>query len=86
VIPRDETSAVSDASLVGRVGVIVIGAARAGKPAETRVVDEHGATHYVMVEPDEPDQVLDAGARVLLVRHVNGRNFQAIRNPKPELL
>ena len=86
VIPREETSAVSDASLVGRVGVIVIGAARTGKPAETRVVDEHGATHYVMVEPDEPEQVLSAGTRVLLVRHVNGRRFQAIHNPKPELL
>ena len=86
VIPREETSAVPDASLVGRVGVIVIGAARAGRPAETRVVDEHGAPHYVMVEPDEPDQVLSAGTRVLLVRHVNGRRFQAIHNPKPELL
>jgi Inner membrane protein YqiJ, OB-fold/Inner membrane protein YqiJ, N-terminal len=86
VIPRDETTAVSDASLVGRVGTIVIGTARAGAPAEARVQDEHGATHYVMVEPDEPDQSLTAGTRVLLVRHVSGRRFQAIPNPKPELL
>ena len=86
IIPRDETTAVSDASLVGRVGTIVIGTARAGKPAEARVRDEHGASHYVMVEPEEPDQAFEAGASVLLVRHLSGRRFQAIHNPKPELL
>ena len=86
VIPRDETSAVSDASLVGRVGTIVIGTARAGMPAEARVRDEHGATHYVMVEPHESDQSFSAGASILLVRHITGRRFQAIHNPKPELL
>lgn len=86
IIPRDETSAVSDASLVGRVGTIVIGTARAGKPAQARVRDERGASHYVMVEPEEADQVFDAGTSVLLVRHVSGRRFQAIHNPKPELL
>src|SRR5262245_50194613 len=68
VIPRDETTAVFDTSLVGRVGTIVIGTARAGKPAEARVRDEHGASHYVMVEPEGPDQVFESGASVLLVR------------------
>jgi Inner membrane protein YqiJ, OB-fold/Inner membrane protein YqiJ, N-terminal len=86
VIPKDETSAVPDHSLVGRVGTIVIGTARAGRPAEARIRDEHGASHYVMVEPEEPDQTFAAGASVLLVRHLSGRRFQAIHNPKPELL
>ena len=86
IIPRDETTAVSDASLVGRVGSVVIGTARAGKPAQARVRDQHGTSHYVMVEPEGPDEVLESGASVLLVRHVGGRRFQAIPNPKPELL
>jgi len=86
VIPKDETTAVADQSLVGRVGTIVIGTARAGRPAEARIRDEHGATHYVMVEPEEADQTFAAGASVLLVRHLSGRRFQAIHNPKPELL
>jgi hypothetical protein len=86
VIPKDETSAVPDASLVGRVGTIVIGAARAGRPAQARIHDEHGATHYVMVEPEGPEESFDAGASVLLVRHLHGRRFHAIHNPKPELL
>ena len=86
IIPRDETSAVSDASLVGRVGSVVIGTARAGKPAQARVRDQHGASHYVMVEPEAPDQALESGASILLVRHLSGRHFHAIPNPKPELL
>jgi len=86
VIPKDETFAVADVSLVGRVGTIVIGTASAGKPAEARVRDEHGATHYVMVEPEESDQHFASGTSVLLVRHISGRRFHAIHNPKPELL
>jgi Inner membrane protein YqiJ, OB-fold/Inner membrane protein YqiJ, N-terminal len=86
IMPKDETTAVPDASLVGRVGSVVIGAARAGRPAQARVRDQHGTSHYVMVEPEGPDQVLEAGASILLVRHLNGRRFHAIPNPKPELL
>jgi Protein of unknown function (DUF1449) len=86
VIPKDETTAVADASLVGRVGIIVIGTARVGRPAEARVRDEHAGTHYVMVEPEEPDQAFVSGESVLLVRHLGGRRFHAILNPKPELL
>ena len=56
IIPRDETTAVSDASLVGRIGSVVIGTARAGRPAQARVRDQHGTSHYVMVEPEGPDQ------------------------------
>jgi hypothetical protein len=86
VIPKDETTAVPDVSLVGRVATIVIGTARAGRPAQARVRDEHGTTHYVMVEPEEPDESFASGTSILLVRHLSGRRFHAIHNPKPELL
>jgi hypothetical protein len=86
IVPRDETSAIPDASLVGRVGSVVIGTARVGKPAQARVRDQFGTQHYVMVEPEEAEQALEAGDSVLLVRHLQGRRFHAIPNPKPELL
>lgn len=86
LVPRDESSAVTDASLVGRIGTVVIGTARAGRPAEARLIDEHGSSHYVMVEPDSPGEALEKGTSVLLVRHLRGRHFHAIRNPKPGLL
>jgi len=86
VIPKDETTAVPDVSLVGRVATIVIGTARAGRPAQARVRDEHGTTHYVMVEPEGPEDSFASGTSILLVRHLSGRRFHAIHNPKPELL
>jgi hypothetical protein len=86
MVPKDETTAVPDASLVGRVGTIVIGTARAGRPAEARIHDEHGTPHYVMVEPEAPEQTFESGASILLVRHLRGRHFHAIHNPKPGLL
>jgi hypothetical protein len=86
IIPQDETNAVPDASLVGRIGTIVIGVARAGKPAQARIRVEDGSTHYVMVEPEGSDEAFATGTAVLLVRHLSGRRFHAIRNPKPELL
>jgi hypothetical protein len=86
MIPKDESTAVTDSSLVGRVGTIVIGIAKAGRPAEARIHDEYGTPHYIMVEPEGPDEMFESGASVLLVRHLKGRHFHAIQNPKPGLL
>jgi hypothetical protein len=86
LVPKDESSAISDASLIGRVGTIVIGVAKAGRPAEARIHDEYGTPHYVMVEPEGPNETFETGASVLLVRHLKGRHFHAIHNPKPGLL
>jgi membrane protein implicated in regulation of membrane protease activity len=85
VMPQDETSAISEQSLIGRAGVVVRGAARAGMAAEAKVRDIHGRAHYVMVEPDLPEQVFEEGASVLLVKKV-GVSFRCIANPHPELL
>lgn len=52
IIPQDETSIVSERSLLGRSGVVSAGAARRGLAAQARVRDAHGRTHYLMVEPD----------------------------------
>lgn len=85
IMPKDETSAVSELSLIGRAGVIVRGHAKMGAAAEAKVRDMHGRPHYVMVEPDFEDQVFAEGSEVLLVKKV-GVSFRCIRNPHPELL
>jgi hypothetical protein len=85
VIPREETSAISEQSLIGHAGIVVRGIARAGLAAEAKVRDIHGHMHYVLVEPDLPEEVFEEGADVLLVRK-NGTGFRCIRNPHPELL
>ena len=85
IIPGDETSAVSEQSLVGRAGVIISGHAREGMAAQAKVRDTHGRTHYVMVEPDVAEEVLEEGSAIVLVRKTGAR-FRCIRNPHPELL
>jgi len=86
IMPKDETSAVSLDSLVGRMATIVSGTARLGFPAQARVITEYGQPLYVMVEPDHADLSFAAKEQVLLVKRVGGTRFQGIRNPKPDLL
>lgn len=84
VLPRDETQVVSRSALVGRVATIVIGTARSGSPAQAKVRDQHGQTHYVMVEPDLPHESFAAGEAVLLVAEA-GASYRVIRNDNPAL-
>jgi hypothetical protein len=84
-IPRDESSAVSEQSLIGRAGIVVRGIARASLAAEAKVRDVHGRSHYVMVEPDLAEDTFEEGATVLLVKK-QGARYRCIRNPHPELL
>jgi membrane protein implicated in regulation of membrane protease activity len=85
LVPSDETSAVSEMSLIGRAGLVVQGIARKGSAAQMKLRDIHGRTHYVLVEPDRPDETFEEGAAVLLVKK-NGARYMGIRNPHPELL
>ena len=85
IIPRDETSAVSEQSLVGRAGVVSGGSARRGLAAQARVRDAHGRTHYLMVEPDLDDEVFQEGAQILIVRKA-GPFYRCIANPHPHLI
>lgn len=84
IMPRDETTAVSRDSLVGRVAVIVTGEARVGSAAQARVRDQHGQVHYIMVEPDNAADVFAEGIDVLLVRHAGAKYF-AIHNTSASL-
>ncbi|HYD41903.1 MAG TPA: YqiJ family protein [Anaeromyxobacter sp.] len=85
ILPKDETEAVSRASFVGRLATVTLGTAAANRPAQAKLRDPHGLAHYVLVEPDLPEEEFPAGTVVLLVSQ-RGAVFRAIRNPKPELL
>lgn len=68
VLPHDETEAVSRDSFLGCSGEITVGTARPGYPAEARVRDAFGRSHYVMVEPDNDEQSFPAGSKVVLLK------------------
>ena len=77
-LPTEETTAVDRDTLVGRMAVVVTGQAAAGSPAQARARDVHGQPHYIMVEPDTPEEVFAEGETVVLVRRA-GATFFAIR-------
>ena len=68
IMPRDETEAVSRESFIGCSAQITSGKARRGAPAEARLRDAYGRSHYVMVEPEHDEEVFPAGARVVLLK------------------
>jgi len=86
IVPREQSFAVTFDSLVGLVATVVSGTARPGYPAQAKVVNQHGQSLYVMVEPDEPGVTFSTGASVLLVRQLAGNRFSGIDNPRPDLL
>lgn len=84
IMPRDETTAVSSDSLLGRIAVITLGTAKHQYAAEARVKDQHGYQHYVQVEPDNPAEIFEQGSEVLLLTR-QGAIYKAIRNDNPHL-
>lgn len=82
VLPQDETTAVSIDSLIGRRGVVTLGSARRGAPAQVRVRDAHDHLHHVMVEPFHDDGALREGETVLLVGR-EGHLFTALGEGQP---
>ncbi len=70
-LPRDETEAVAEASFLGQQATIVLGTAKRGSPAQAKLRDAFGKTHYIMFEPVE-DSDVSAGAMVTLQEVVNG--------------
>jgi hypothetical protein len=86
ILPKEESSAVSRDSLIGRVAVITsTSPATVGLASEARVKDAYEHTHYVLVEPEAPYERLDGGSEVLLVRRQDAR-FMAIPNPHSEIM
>lgn len=79
IIPKDETSAVSKNTFIGRIATITLGTAQKGNAAQGKLKDQFGQYHYIMIEPDNEDESFTQGSEVLLVRQ-DGSKFYAIVN------
>jgi membrane protein implicated in regulation of membrane protease activity len=84
VMPRQETEVVSADSFIGRVATVLRGSARRGLPAEARVKDAYGRTHYVRVEPESASEAFEQGTEALLIAR-DGSVYRAVRNPSAAL-
>ncbi len=80
ILPADETTAISQADLIGLVGTVALGPLDQGKPGRVRVKDQHGNIHVLRANA-APGHVIPQGAAVLLVDGAGGL-FQAIPAPK----
>lgn len=76
ILPKDETTAIHAEDLIGRKAIIVLGQAKQHSPAEAKVQDQFGQTHYILVEP-ESDIIFNQGQEVLLTQKTQ-QGFQAI--------
>jgi hypothetical protein len=76
LLPREESEAVSSDSFVGLQAQITLGTARRGQPAEAKVRDKWGKTHYISVEPQDENSSFAAGSLVLLLTK-QGHVFRA---------
>jgi hypothetical protein len=85
-VPKDETTAVSEESFIGRIARLTAESAGAGQPGQARLTDEHGQAHYLLVEPDDPQMRFARGDSLLVVSRASASVFRAIRNPRPDLL
>ncbi len=75
VIPQDETTAIYSDELIGRTALIILGDAKQNYPAQAKVVDQFGQTHYILVEP-ELDITFQQGQNVILTQRTKN-GFQA---------
>jgi hypothetical protein len=79
------TTAVASSSFLYRLVVIQQGTARPGLAAEAKLVDEHGQTHYVLVEPKNPNESFPQGSEVVLVEQIGSR-FLAVSGSVEDIL
>jgi hypothetical protein len=84
IMPGDETDAVSENTFIGRTATITLGRAQLGKPAEAKLSDEHGHTHYIMIEPDKEGITFEQGTSVLITEGTGGK-FRGIVHDSPGL-
>lgn len=85
VTPRDETSAVSADSHIGRIATITIGEATHTRTAEARLRGAGGHTHYVMVRADREGMSFKEGAHVLIVSREATGSYTCIAVSNPNL-
>ncbi len=77
IVPRDETYALEDDDLIGRVGIVTLGPVMEGAAARIKVQDRYGNWHFPRVAPAASGLSIPQGASVLIVDRI-GRLYTVI--------
>lgn len=75
LLPKNETSALSETALGRRRGVVTQGTAARGRPAEVRVMDGYGNAHYLRAEPLSDQEQIATGTEVLVIRDRRAKRY-----------
>jgi hypothetical protein len=78
LLPKTETQSVARSSLARRMGVVTQGTARRDAPAEVRVTDRYGNSHYLRAEPMRDTDAISKGTEVLVLRHRPSGGFRLV--------
>jgi membrane protein implicated in regulation of membrane protease activity len=73
IIPRDETYALADADLIGRVGIVTLGPVVEGAAARAKIQDKYGNWHFPRVTPAAAGLSIPQGASILIVDKAGGQ-------------
>lgn len=84
IMPREQTEAVSQREFIGKVARIIRGEARDAQPAEAKVTDSHGRTHYLLVEPDNAGEVFGTEDNLIIVGRTSNI-YRVVRNANPAM-
>lgn len=76
ILPKDESFAVQTSDFIGIEAEIVVGVAKLNSPAQAKLTDRYGTTHYIMVVP-QLDTEFKQGDKVIVAEQ-NGNIFEAI--------
>ncbi|HRD30599.1 MAG TPA: DUF1449 family protein [Fimbriimonadaceae bacterium] len=79
ITDRDDSTAVHSDSFVGKLATVTLGETQRGKPTQAKLRDQHGQTHYVLVEPHREEDTLLPGQEVILVAR-QGSLYEAMPN------
>lgn len=78
LLPKTETESLSERHLGRRTGTVTQGTAARGRPAEVRVTDRFGNTHYLRAEPLRDAVQIPQGAEVLVLRHRHDGGYRLV--------
>ena len=85
VIPRDESSAISEAEFIGKLVTVTAASSLQGVASQARFRDADGRSYFLLVEPDSEDFSLQDGMQVLVLRK-QGVVYRVNLDPKiPQL-
>jgi hypothetical protein len=84
-MPKDETYVVSEKSFPGLIATITLGTAQKDKPAQAKLRDRHGQTHYILVVPDNPEESFTNGEKTIIVSQ-KGSIYTVIANTSNSLV